>query len=188
MLKPIRVAGAFLALIGSLTALALADPYADMAAFGQAYAAAKSYHMSVTADTGKTIDMDYVAPNKWHMTMGSSMEAIMIDPDMWVNAGGRWMHMTSAMGGARMQGMVSNVQNSVPHGDIKNDYKVTDLGMKDGYHAYDVTHNGSSDHSVIYLMPNKLPAKIEAFTGGKKSTIVYSKFNSPDISVSAPAQ
>jgi len=164
---------------------ALADPNADMIKFGQALAAAKSYHMSVTTDSGRTIEMDYVAPNRWHMVMGGGMEAVMIQPDMWVHVNGNWMHLSGGMGAGRMQGMVSSVQSA---SDYKNDDVIRDLGMKDGYHAYDITHKGDSTHSIVYLMPNSLPAKIESFQDGKKSTIVYSNFDSPSITVAPPAQ
>jgi hypothetical protein len=187
MITVLRCAAAVLAATFLSTTIALADPYADMAAFGQAFAAAKSYHMSVTGASGNTIEMDVVNPGKYHMTMNGGIEAIVIQPDMWVNMHGSWMHMSGAMGD-RMQGMIGNVKGAIPTGNYKTDYTVTDLGMKDGYHAYDVTHKANSDHSIIYLMPGSLPAKIEAFSDGKKTTIAFSNFNSPSITVAPPAQ
>ena len=188
MLKAFRFLAAGLLAFIVLNAAALADPYADLAQFGQAFIAVKAYHMTVTTDNGRTIEMDYVAPNKWHMVMGNDMESIYIDPDIWVHVRGNWMHVPGGMGAGRMQGLIANVRGAIPSGDYKNDYTVTDLGMKDGFHAYDVTHKSSADHSIIYLMPNNLPAKIEAFANGKKSTIVYSKFNASDITIAPPSQ
>ena len=121
------------------------------------------------------------------LTMGEGIEAIMIQPDMWFNMRGHWMHLSGAMGD-RMQGMVADVQGAIPTGDYKTDYAVTDLGMKDGFHAYDVTRKNESSHSIIYLMPSSLPAKIESYANGKKTTVTFSKFDSPDIVISPPAQ
>jgi len=184
----LRFAATLLAAVLITSAAGLADPYADVAQFGQALAAAKSYHMSVTGDNGRTVEIDFVAPGKMHMTMGQGIEAIMIDSDTWINMQGSWMHVPGGMGAQRMQGFVANVHSAIPSGDYKHDYTVTDLGMKDGYHAYDVTHKSDSNHSVIYLMPNSLPARIESDANGKTTTIVFSNFNSPGITISPPAQ
>jgi hypothetical protein len=185
MVKALRFAAAVTVAVACSASVVLADPYADMAKFGQAMAAVTSYHMTITGGTGQAIQMDVVLPNKYHMTMPGGVEAIMIEPDMWVDVQGKWMHLTE-VGATRMRGMIASVQASVPSGDFQKNDVVTDLGMKDGYHAYDVASKVGKSHSIVYLMPNDLPAKIEAFSGDQQSTITFSEFNSPDIVVSPP--
>lgn len=185
MVKALRFAAALTVAVACSASVVRADPYADMAKFGQAMAAVTSYHMTITGGTGQAIQMDVVRPNKYHMTMPGGVEAIMIEPDMWVNVQGNWMHLAE-VGSTRMKGMIAQVQASVPSGDFKKDDVVTDLGMKDGYHAYDVASKGENSHSIVYLMPNDLPAKIESFSGAQTTTIAFSEFNSPAIVISPP--
>ena len=182
MITLTKTLAALLVFGGISIAAAVADPYGDIAKMGLAYSHASSYRATVQAPKGN-VTIEYAAPDKWHMSVGSTMETIAIGSDMWYKVNGSWMHMAGM--GSRMQGGIDAAKSMVPTGDYKNDYDVTDLGMKDGYHAYDLRKKGASDHSVIYLRPDSLPAKIEATHGSQTSTITYTDWNTP-ITISPP--
>ena len=184
MIKPFTSFAMLVIAVVATAAAALADPYADVEKMGVAYSHATSYRANIQTKQG-AMNMEFSAPSKWHMQMGSTMEAIMIGSDAWYKVNGSWMHVSAAMAGMGPQKAISQAQNYVPQGNFKDDYDVTDLGMKDGYHAYDLRKKGASDHSVIYLRPDSLPAKIEATHGSQTSTITYTDWNTP-ITISPP--
>jgi len=176
---------AIIALVVLSAAPALADPTADVKNAMIALAKATSYHM--TASMGDhTLDGDYVAPSKFHVTAGP-MEAIWIDKTTYIKMNGAWKRF-SFPGMDQMLSPVAHVQSFIAsHSDIT----VTDLGAKtvDGaiLHAYLVkTNEANTKPATVYVDGSGTVARIEATEAGSTAVIRFSNINGP-ITIDPPA-
>lgn len=174
-------------LFAALTVLAVApaaaDPTADIAAMGQAFASVHSFHADITTPKGTSMSMDVILPNKTHMTMNGRMQVIRIDDDMWMNMGGSWQHMS--MGGAMMQRPLAMARGAGIDGKPANNYTITDEGPDSiggvPTHKYHLVNK--TDGGVVDMWLSKgLPIQIQVMGKDGVSTIKYSEYNSvPDI-------
>lgn len=164
------------------TGVAAADPSADIAAMGQAFAAVHSYHADITTPGGKTMSMDVVQPGKFHMTMNGRMQMIKIGSDFWMNMGGQWQHMN--MAGTMMQRPMAMARSAGVEGKAA-DYTITDEGpaVAGGVPAHKYHLVNKNDGSVVDMwIAKNLPVQVQVPGKDGVSTIEYSEYNSvPDI-------
>jgi len=164
---------------------AFADPAGDLKNGMIAFHKLSSYHMTVTS-RGKTIEGDFVAPDRMHVTV-AGREVIRIGSTTYFNANGSWMKISAPGASAMMFGPVDDVRNVGAH---PNDMIVTDLGPKTAggisYHAYSVRSSSSPSASICYLDRDGMLARVES-TGadGSISTVLFSRFNAP-VKIDAP--
>lgn len=175
----------FLALAAFLAvtpALVQADAKSALTKYALAMGGVHSYHADIQTDK-ETIGMDMALPGRYHMTIPSAgMEVISIDPDLWIKNSGHWMKLPMHV--PQMDAMISRARGSSPPADIDKTYTITDLGMKDGLHAYRMQRTGSSGVTTLYLRPDSLPGKMVVTEDGKTTTITYSNYN--NVTVTAP--
>jgi len=176
---------AFFALFALSTGLAAADtlPPQLVAAF-ETFGNAKSYHMSVS-DHGKQVEMDFVKPDRFHMTMsGGQMEIIKISDDTYMKMGGSWRKF-SVPGMDKM--MQSTTQFSA-YSAHREDIKVTDLGTAtvDGTptHEYGIANSKTPDDVTdVYIASDNTVRKMTTKSGG---VILITNYNGA-ISIDPPA-
>ncbi len=177
---------AFALLFASLTILATvpapADTTGDMAAMWQAFASVHSFHDDITTPRG-SIAMDFVAPDKYHMTMNGQMQLIKIGSDMWMNMGGAWQHMPAV--GAMVQRPMDMARNAGMQGGGASDYAITDDGtaMLGGVlaHKYHMVSKSNGNVVEMWVVKN-LPVQVQTSGSEGAATIKYSQYNSvPDI-------
>jgi hypothetical protein len=172
------------ALIAATAVPALADPTNDLKNAMLNLAKATSYHMEADIK-GKTVDVDMMPPGKLHMTMGSSMEMIKIDSDMYLKMGGSWRKF-NIPGMDQMTQMFTSRIESASH--PASDMTVVDLGPKvvDGVplHGYNVKSKAGDKEfgSTMYVDGGGMLVRIETPDNG---VIRISKFNQP-IAIVAP--
>ena len=177
----IRFFSALAALLLALGAGAHAEPKSALVKYALAMSGVHSYHADMQTDRG-TIGMDVVAPSRYHVTMPSGPEMIVIDSDMWVKMGGNWTKLPGHM--PNMEAMIARARAANPPADVDKNYTISDLGMVDGFHAYKLQRKGEDSVVTLYLRADSLPAKIVSVSNGKAATILYSNYN--HVTVSAP--
>ena len=158
---------------------ALADPYADMAKAQKAFYAVHSFRATIagTKMPGKSILMEFVAPDRYHVKLPVGDEYIIGDT-MTMNMNG--MHVNIPMQG-QMKSMMQNLRGWASNRDMKKDFTITDAGTQDGLHAYKYVDHQHPDNAVMmYVGSDNLPRKsvVTDKTGGT-TTITYSDYNTP---------
>ena len=167
------------AFVLSCTAAALADPYADMAKVQKAFYAVHSFRATIagTKMPGKSILMEFVAPDRYHVKLPVGDEYIIGDT-MTMNMNG--MHMNIPMQG-RMKSMMQNLRGWAANRDMKKDFTITDAGSQGGLHAYRyIDHQHPESTVMMYVASDNLPRRsvVTDKTGGT-TTISYSDYNTP---------
>jgi hypothetical protein len=173
-----------LALVAATAAPTAANPNDDLMHAADKFAAAKTFHATMTAGA-RVSEIDYVAPDRFHMTMPSS-ESYVIGSTMYVKAGGSWMKLP--MPG--LQTMTDQLRGPAQIRAHIASVTVTDKGIDaDGHkYAYDVKESGYTGHVVTWIgLADGLPHKMVVTPEGKGSpvTVVYSRYNEP-ITVAPP--
>jgi hypothetical protein len=171
-----------LTLVAATVAPALADPKGDLMNAMMKVARATSYHVQTT-DKGKSIDMDMMPPTKMHIMMGSTMEMIKIDSEMYVKVQGTWRKFSIP----GMDAMVNMYKGNIDkYTHAADDTVVTDIGMKvvDGapLHGYTMKNAEAKTPVTIYIDGAGYPARMETDNG---LVMLFSKFNAP-MSIDAP--
>ena len=169
------------ALLCGISAGASADTKGALVKYALAMAAVHSYHADMQTDRG-TIGMDVVGPGRYHMTMPSGPEVIVIESDMWVKMGGNWTKLPGHM--PNMEAMIARARAANPPADVDKNFTISDLGMVDGLHAYTLQRKSEDSVVTLYLRGDSLPAKIVSVSNGKTATILYSNYD--HVSVSPP--
>jgi hypothetical protein len=161
---------------------ARADAYDDLIKIQTAFLAAKSWHAEELFSNGKTVVVEYSAPDRWREQPNPDSTEVIIGNDIYMIRKGKSTKLP--FGGDMIRKTIQNAGFSV-----KDDVRATakDLGMQtlDGHlvHAYSYTVRDTP--ATIYVGPGMLP--IQTVVQDKKgtTTIKYSKFNEP-ITIEAP--
>ena len=171
---PIRL---FLAVLMLAPVVLLADTVSDLAKVMTAMQQAKSWHAVEHFSNGRTVTVDYSAPDRWRVQPAPNITELIIGDDVYMVRNGQSTRLP--VGGAMIRGMIEQFQSEPMSDEIKQSAR--DLGMKtvngQSVHAYSFT-----SHSVpetLYVGSAGLP--VEAVVQDKKTTatIDYSNFNAP---------
>jgi outer membrane lipoprotein-sorting protein len=169
----------------AMTASAAATPADDLTRAADKFAAAKTFHATMT--TGRRVsEIDYAAPDRWHMVTAPS-ESYVIGSTVYVKAGSSWMKLP-------IPGTQALTDQLRSPGQIRAhvaSLNITDEGTDtDGHkYAYDEASHGYSIHVVMWIgIVDGLPHKMLVTPQGKGSpvTVIYSRYNEP-ITVTPPA-
>lgn len=168
----------------------LTSPKEEVAQVMDAFMAAKSYHVEMvsTGATGMTMEMDFVAPDRYRMKTPTATQHIIGDT-MYMTIDGRTMKVPLP------KEQMNQYRDPARFAANKATMTVESLGSDnvDGQSAkkYRV-HNTEPmpGESLIWVGSNGFPLQVEATSnaGGQSmvTTIRYSRFNDPTITVSAP--
>lgn len=153
-----------------------ADAYDDLLKVQAAFLAAKSWHADEQLSNGKTIVVDYSAPDRWRTQPNPDTTEVIIGDDVYMIHKGKSTKMP--FGGGMIRKMIQDAGFSV-----KDDIRATakDLGMQtlDGrlLHAY--SYAAHDTPVTIYVDAHHLPVQSNVQDKKGTTTIKYSKFNEP---------
>jgi outer membrane lipoprotein-sorting protein len=187
--RPRTLAWAALALLLVATA-ALADARLEMQALGRKFLAAKSYHAVMTSSDTRVpqMEMDFVAPDRYRMTMPMGTQVVIGDT-MYMSIDGRTMRIPMPKGTLTQWRQPGTMMSEID----KNTYESLGTELVNGKPCRKfrmVPKNDPSTTTLVWVGADGWPAKIET-TGksGRKAittTITYSRFNDPSIKIDAP--
>jgi hypothetical protein len=162
--------------------MVFADASADLMKVETAFQNAKSYHVEEHFSNGRTVTVDYSAPDRWRIQPNPNITELVIGNDVYMVSKGRATKLP--FGGMMVRKIIQHVGFSA-RGDIQRSAR--DLGMQtvggQPVHAYSYTTHGTP--VTLYVGANSLP--VQSIVQDKKltTTITYSKYNQP-ISIEAP--
>jgi len=160
--------------VSVVSAAASADAYSDLAKTQKAFYALKSFRATLAPDNGPTIQMEFVAPDKWHELLPGGMEAIIVGSTMKRKVGGSWMSVPMA---GKFSGMLQNLRGWAADKSLKTNYKITDLGMDGSLHKYQYVGQGAD--STMWIRADHLPDHTVVKSQGRTMTITYKDYNAP---------
>ncbi len=170
---------------------ALAGPKEDMKALSVKFLAARSYHV-VMENSDKRVpkmEMDFVAPNRYRMSMPMGTQYVIGDT-MYMTIDGRTMRIPMPKGT-----MTQWRENDRAFREV-DQMQIEDLGaaVVDGkptrkYRMTQTTHKPATT-SLIWVGANGYPVRMETSgTAGKRPstvTVTYSRFNDASIRIEPP--
>lgn len=175
------VTSASLLLAVSMPLLVRADAFDDLMKVQSAFQGATSWHADEHFSNGKTVTVDYSAPDRWRVQPSPEMAEVVIGNDVYMVRNGKATKLP--MGGGMIRSMVQNAAFSVKS-DVRQ--SAQDLGMQtlDGrsVHVYSYTVRGTP--VTVYVDGNQLPVQSVVQDKKTTTTIRYSQYNQP-ISIEA---
>ena len=166
-----------------LSSVALADAYGDLKKAQAAFLSARSWHAEEHLSNGKTVQVDFSAPDRWRIQPTPTMTEVVIGSDVYMIQGGHSMKMP--MGGMMISRMIKQFQLA-DDPDVKK--TAQDLGTQtlDGrtVRVYSYTVRGVPE--TIYLGDDSLPVQAVVKNSAATTVVNYSKYNEP-IAIEAPA-
>jgi hypothetical protein len=159
-----------------MPAVAWAGPYDDLLKAQTAFQNAKSWHADEQLSNGKTVTVDYSAPDRWRIQPSPDMTEVVIGNDVYMIRKGRSTRLP--FGGSMIRKTAEDAGFSV-RDEVKD--TAQDLGMRtiDGQslHAYSFTAHGTP--VTLYLGTDSLPVESVSKSSKGTVTVKYSKYNQP---------
>ena len=174
MFRLTRVLGFILMAVAATQVAALADAYSDMAQVQKAFFALHSFRALLSFDKGRTMQMEFVAPDRWHEIMPGTMDATIIGQTMKVNTHGMSMSIPVP---ASLNMSLQSMRGWAADKNLKTDYKIVDLGMDGVLHKYE--YDGQGAKSFMWVRKDHLPDHIVTTSQGRTTTITYKDYNAP---------
>lgn len=175
--------GAIVACSLLLSSVALADAYGDLMKAQAAFESAKSWHAEEHLSDGRTVLLDYAAPERWRIQPTPTMTELVIGGDVYMVRDGKAMKMP--IGGMMISQMIKQFQVAA---DPEVKQTAQDLGTQtlngQAVHVYSFTVRGVPE--TLYIGSDSLPVQALVKNGGMTTVISYSKFNEP-ITIETPA-
>lgn len=146
----------------------------------EAFLHARSWHVTEHFSNGKTVTVDYSAPDRWRIKPSQNVTELLIGNSVYMVSNGHTTRLP--FGGFMVRKMITSVAFSAR----KDVQQPRDLGTR--------TLNGQRVHVYTYLtrgtpvtlyVANGLPFESVVKNGDSTTTIVYSKYNAR-ISIAAP--
>jgi hypothetical protein len=166
-----------------LSSVALADAYGDLKKAEAAFLSAKSWHAEEHLSNGKTMLVDFSAPDRWRLQPSPTMTEVVVGNDVYMVQGGHSMKMP--MGGMMISKMIKQFQLA---DDAEVKKTAQDLGTQTlngrSVHVYSYSVHGVPE--TIYLGDDSLPVQAVIKNNSATTVVDYSKFNEP-ITIEAPA-
>jgi len=172
------------ALVLLLTAASMgrasADPTADLESVRAAFGALHSVHAEMTTNTGLDVSVDWIEPNKVHVSAQNGMQMIWIGSSRWVNMGSGWRSVPS--GTTPMQTQMAIVRGSEFDREVLSNDRISDEGMSVvrgiPAHKYRLAAKSGTDAWEIWVA-NNLPVQVVQLGSGgeQRATIAYSRYN-----------
>lgn len=174
-MKQLFCAVAVLAFAAILPGTARAGAYSDLVTMRAAFNAARSWHAVERMPDGRTVTVDYSAPERWRIVT-PAMTEIVIGRNVYIVRGGK----STAV--PFMGGMVGSMLEAFRIQRYDRDAKATahDLGMKmvNGKVAHAYTYTAKGMPVTIYVGTNHLPIESQVHMKNGTMTISYSGWNS----------
>jgi hypothetical protein len=163
-------------------AVVFAGAYDDLLRVQAAFQSASSWHADEHFSNGRTVTVDYVAPDRWRIQPSPGITELVIGNDVYMVRNGHASKLP--FGGAMIRGIIQHVGFSASD-DIRQ--SATDLGTQalngQSVHVYSYTTRGTP--VTLYVGANWLPVQSIVQDKNLTTTITYSQYNAP-ISIEAP--
>jgi hypothetical protein len=160
-----------------LPVAALADPAADLAKTITAFQQAKSWHADEHFSNGKTVKVDFVAPDRWRVQPAPNVSELVIGKDVYMVRNGHTMRLP--FGGGMIRKLVKKFGTGKMTDEMRKSLR--DLGMQTlhGKRVHVYSYTSQKIPETLYVGSNHLPVQVVVHNKKKTATIVYSKFNAP---------
>ncbi len=174
---PVLAAG----VLALVPAFALANAVDDLTKMKAAFLALKSWHATEQFSNGRTITVDYVAPDRWRIQPAPNITELLIGNSVYMVRNGKTTRVP--IPGGMLQKTINSFYVAPPDKEIKESAR--DLGMQtingQTLHAYSFTTHGTP--VTMYVGSDLLPVVSVVKDPKVTTTITYSDYNGPiDIS------
>ena len=157
-------------------ALVLADAHDDLTKAHAAFLNAKSWHADEHLANGRTVTVDYSAPDRWRVQPNPDTTELIIGNDVYMVRKGRATKLP--FGGGMIRKAIEGIGMPVKD-DVKQSAR--DLGMQtlDGQSVHVYTYTTHDNPVTLYIGPDSLPVQSVVNDKNGTVTIKYSKYNEP---------
>lgn len=166
-----------------LSSIAFADAYGDLMKAQAAFQTAKSWHAEEHFSNGRTVLVDYLAPERWRIQPTPDMTELVINGDVYMVRNGKPMKMP--FGGMMISQMIKHFQFEA---DPEVKQTARDLGTQSlngrTVHVYSYTVRGVPE--TLYVGADSLPVQAVVKDSSVTTVIQYSKYNEA-ITIEVPA-
>ncbi len=160
----------------TLPLLARADPYGDLLKIRSAFESARSWHASEQFSNGRTILIDYVAPNRWRIQPTSNVTEILIGNTVYMVSNGRTVR--TPFGSPQIHQIVSqNWFRITP--EVRRTLRDRGWRSVGGVRLHEYTFTADSMPVQLYAGTNDLPVRSYVRMTRGTVTILYSRYNAP---------
>ncbi len=178
-----------------LSTAAFASPYADLARMRAAFFKATSWQIEEHLAGGRTLVVDYSAPDRWRFVPSRKLQEVIIGKDVYMVTDGHAVKLPARYGAMISQRMASRSKSDPLAGASKADLEKTarDLGMRTlhgrSVHVYSCVVRGVTE--TVYIGADRLPVRAVmngVMIKGRRVNIVadFSRFNQA-IPINPPA-
>jgi hypothetical protein len=179
MLRIVAASSAFLMGLAPLSVFA--SPADDLTKIKAAFTAAKSWHATEQLPDGKTINLDFSAPDRWRIQPTPQITELLIGNDVYMVRNGKTTHVP--IPGGMLRKTIDSFEVAPLDEDIKK--SAQDLGPQSvngqTLRGYAFTSHGTP--VKLYVDSGNLPIQAVVTTNRGPVTIIYSAYNTPiDIS------
>ena len=160
-----------------LPVVVLADPAADLSKSIDAFQHAKSWHAEEHFSNGRTVEVDFVAPDRWRVEPSPKITELVIGKDIYMVRNG---HVTRLpFGGGMIRKMVKRFSTGTMTDEMRR--SVRDLGMQtlQGRPVHVYSYTSQNIPETVYIGSDHLPVQAVIHDKKHPATIIYSKFNAP---------
>ena len=170
------VARRALSIVAVFIPIVFGDAYDDLMKVQAAFQNAKSWHADENLSNGKTVTVDYCAPDRWRVQPSPDITELVIGRDVYMVSKGRSTKLP--FGGGMIQKLIQGVGFSVQE-EVKQSARDLGTKMLDGHNARVYTYTSQGVPVTLYVGENSLPVQTVIQNKKAATTIKYSKFNEP---------
>ena len=138
---------------------------------------ARSWHAEEHFSNGKTVKVDFVAPDRWRVQPTPKITELVIGKDVYMVRNGHPTRLP--FGGGMVRKMIRKFSTRKMTDEMRQSLR--DLGMQtlrgQPVHVYSFTSDNIPE--TLYVGSNHLPVQVIVHNKKQTTTIIYSKFNAP---------
>lgn len=156
---------------------AFAGPAGDFAKAIEAFQQAKSWHADEHFSNGRTVKVDYVAPDRWRVQPTSKITELVIGKNVYMVRNGHAMRLP--FGGGMIRKMIRKLSTGKMTDEMRKSLR--DLGMQtlNGHRVHVYSFTSQKIPETVYVGAGHLPVQVVIHDKKHPATITYSKFNAP---------
>lgn len=147
---------------------------------------ATSWHAVMQMPGGKTLTMDYAAPNRWRVRPAPNMTEIIIGNDVYMDMAGHEMKLPAAYGAAIARTVHIHLFDTARMSQVRRTLR--DLGVQklngQTVHVYRYVLKGITQ--TWYIGAHDLPVRAVLSGDGHTTVVQYSRYDVP-VNIQAPA-
>lgn len=178
--------GAILAMAVMAGGSASAGAFRHLVRAEAALKQATSWHVVMQMPGGKTVTMDYAAPNRWRVRPAPNITEIIIGNDVYMDMAGHEMKLPAAYGAAIARTVHIHLFDTAQRAQVRR--TLQDLGVQrlagQAVHVYRYVLQGITQ--TWYVGAHDLPVRALLSGDGHTTVVQYSRYDVP-VNIHAPA-